>query len=151
MNKAQTVVLNTEVKGSFVLLYQLKPRRGVPLEESHMFPASLWIHRWRWLSQETKSLFACVLFFFWGKDSQILRETAQECVAEVHHSCSGYPSRHRAGSPKAEQSVSQCATAEAICTVSWPSLWEQECVLSNPIWDVAYLCQPFMPAFCVLD
>lgn len=41
MNKAQMVMLNTEVKGSFVLLYRLKPRRGVPVEESHMFPVAL--------------------------------------------------------------------------------------------------------------
>lgn len=41
MNKAQMVVLNTEVKGSFVLLYRLKPQRGVPVEESHMFSVAL--------------------------------------------------------------------------------------------------------------
>ena len=34
--KAQTAVLNIQATGPFVLLYQLEPRRGVPLEAGHM-------------------------------------------------------------------------------------------------------------------
>lgn len=98
------------------------------------------VHRWRYTSLETRSLFACV--YVWGKG---------QSESVIHHSCSIYPVRHRGGSSRAEWSVCQCDTAVAICTANWASPREQVTVLSRPIRNVAHLCQPCMTTSCLLD
>lgn len=117
----------------------------------------LWIHKWRYASLETKSLFACVYTCVFlvcvcarERASESERDCERECAAEVHHSCSVYRRWHRGGSPRAEQSVCRRATAVAICTANWASPRERV-ALSRPIWNATCLCQPRVATSSVLD
>lgn len=104
----------------------------------------LWIHRWRYTSLETLSLFACVYLCVWARERERKRESQRVRVYGR-----GSPQLWCLPGPGTGEGHPGQNRAYANVPQLWPSARQSGFLPGNkplclPIWDMAYRCQPCM-------